>query len=210
MVERTPIRRLTLRRYSPSSVQTCPGQGYHNASDTVASFELHTPSEEVIRDHYGIPDDADLVMGHGWARNTGPLKGALWKRWEHWPATCEACGYRFTEADEWQCNIDAVWRRADNLEELDEKLWQFPVGAMYWADWVPENWLTHHDPRGALTVQTPGGPWTIDQKASDATGFKETGWTRTGEPPLITASPSIHIVGAYHGFLVNGVLSDPL
>ncbi|MCL5265184.1 MAG: hypothetical protein M1343_08345 [Chloroflexi bacterium] len=34
------------------------------------------------------------------------------------------------------------------------------------------------------------------------------GWTVTGEAPNITCSPSINAVGAYHGFLQNGVLSD--
>lgn len=33
-------------------------------------------------------------------------------------------------------------------------------------------------------------------------------WTRTGEPPNITVTPSINHVGQYHGFLKNGVLTD--
>ena len=34
------------------------------------------------------------------------------------------------------------------------------------------------------------------------------GWQVSGEPPLITVSPSINIVGSYHGFVQNGVISE--
>ena len=34
------------------------------------------------------------------------------------------------------------------------------------------------------------------------------GWTITGEPPHLTAHPSINVIGAYHGWLKDGVLSD--
>lgn len=34
------------------------------------------------------------------------------------------------------------------------------------------------------------------------------GWQVTGEPPLITVSPSINLAGAYHGWIQNGIISD--
>jgi len=34
------------------------------------------------------------------------------------------------------------------------------------------------------------------------------GWIVTGREPLITLSPSINIVGSYHGWLRDGVISD--
>jgi hypothetical protein len=34
------------------------------------------------------------------------------------------------------------------------------------------------------------------------------GWEVTGEPPLITVSPSINILGAYHGWIRDGIISD--
>lgn len=34
------------------------------------------------------------------------------------------------------------------------------------------------------------------------------GWQVIGEAPLITLAPSINLVGSYHGFLQNGVISD--
>lgn len=36
------------------------------------------------------------------------------------------------------------------------------------------------------------------------------GWVVTGEPPLLTVSPSINIEGCYHGFLRDGVLGPDL
>lgn len=36
------------------------------------------------------------------------------------------------------------------------------------------------------------------------------GWTVSGVPPNITVSPSINMVGRYHGFLQNGVIGDPV
>jgi hypothetical protein len=34
------------------------------------------------------------------------------------------------------------------------------------------------------------------------------GWVVSGEAPRITVSPSINLVGRYHGFLRDGVISD--
>lgn len=34
------------------------------------------------------------------------------------------------------------------------------------------------------------------------------GWQVTGTAPMITVAPSINIVGSYHGWLQNGVISD--
>jgi Family of unknown function (DUF6527) len=36
------------------------------------------------------------------------------------------------------------------------------------------------------------------------------GWTVTGEAPMISVSPSIHMIGIWHGWLKDGVLSDPV
>lgn len=34
------------------------------------------------------------------------------------------------------------------------------------------------------------------------------GWTVTGDAPMITVSPSINVVGSYHGWIQNGVITD--
>lgn len=59
--------------------------------------------------------------------------------------------------------------------------------------------------RPALMICLPGaGPRILDQKWRDS----QHGWTITGLPPRLTASPSIHILDKYHGWLRDGVLTD--
>ncbi len=81
-------------------------------------------------------------------------------------------------------------------------------------DTNPTDKLTGHLPmieyegtEDHLLVLTPGGTWCVD---CPATGGGH--WTRTGEPPNVTATPSIHLspgVGPpheWHGFLTAGAL----
>lgn len=56
--------------------------------------------------------------------------------------------------------------------------------------------------RAPICVMCPTGKeWCVDAKSSNGSG-----WTVTGEAPLITCSPSID-VGTFHGFLKDGVFS---
>lgn len=64
--------------------------------------------------------------------------------------------------------------------------------------------------RRPLWVMTPGGCWCVDEKPFVSGKYQESGWTVTGEAPNITCSPSINFPGRYHGYLINGVLSDDL
>lgn len=48
------------------------------------------------------------------------------------------------------------------------------------------------------------GPRILDQKWMNS----DHGWVITGDPPNLTASPSIHIIGKYHGWLQNGELTN--
>ena len=58
----------------------------------------------------------------------------------------------------------------------------------YWRDWA--------DKRPPMCVVCPNGEqWEIDRWSSNGTG-----WTVTGDLPLISVSPSI-VVDGYHGFL---------
>jgi hypothetical protein len=59
-------------------------------------------------------------------------------------------------------------------------------------------------------LRTPGGDWIIDYPCEDGKG-----WQRTGEPPNITANPSIGIgrndqgqKWKYHGWLKDGYLVE--
>lgn len=60
--------------------------------------------------------------------------------------------------------------------------------------------------RSPVTGEITGWPFCVDECATD----KTTGWTVTGELPNITCTPSINAVGAYHGYITDGVLSDGL
>lgn len=119
-----------------------------------------------------------------------------------WPLICP-CGYAFKETDEWQHNINRLyWREGDLQSRI--VLSHAPPGSMYFADWY--NW---YGPDGrCLVVVTPGGPWVVDGPSRNNDGSRGNPWTRTGVVPKVTANPSIHIPGKYHGFLRNGFLEE--
>lgn len=53
--------------------------------------------------------------------------------------------------------------------------------------------------------------WSPDQKAfGQQQGWYGDGWDVTGTLPDITCMPSIHVPGEYHGWVKNGVLTDPI
>jgi hypothetical protein len=118
-----------------------------------------------------------------------------------WPTHC-GCGYAFKPDDQWQYNQHQLYRRVDGGQLYT--LGGAPVGAMWRAPWYGPG----KDGKGPLILKTPGGDWDIDGPASNGPG-----WTRTGEPPLITATPSIGMHNRdgswrYHGWLRNGELVD--
>lgn len=125
-------------------------------------------------------------------------------------------------------------RRVDTGEVIHEGVgWIYEAGAH--AAPVGAMWFrkigTHPDPPkpGArnffsgehLCVMTPGGVWNIDSRASNC-GLPDDRehrcWPRRGRPPLVTVDKSFGPtcsagagsiqVGAYHGFLRDGKLSD--
>lgn len=128
-----------------------------------------------------------------------------------WPTHC-ACGRAFAEGDYWSCDQEQLYALPDGREcsthlrltaRKDPRA--APPGAMWVADYVPpgDDWS---GPDGrCLFLRLPDGTdWMIDGPARNGGG-----WTRTGEPPKITARPSIASPG-YHGWLTDGVLSDDL
>lgn len=126
--------------------------------------------------------------------------GADWPRDDpRWPQRC-ACGYEFREEDHWQLFVKRIYLAPDGTEHT---LFDAPAGAMWYADWMSDVW---RGPDGhCLVVKTPAGDWMID---GPATGGGR--WTRTGEPPNVTARPSIGIGDPmrYHGFLTDGELVE--
>lgn len=82
------------------------------------------------------------------------------------------------------------------------------VGAMYWR--YHERKEYDHDPRPLphLAVLTPGGIACLDCPADKE---PHAYWTRSGEPPDVTVSPSLDVGPEtpthWHGFLVAGQLN---
>lgn len=180
MVRPTDESRLYLRRYSDGS---CPNNGgqYHNTMLEVPRVKTFITKQGLIT----IPDE---------------IYEKYPKNHPDWPTKC-ACGYTYEEEDTKQLFQDQVFK-SDTNEEIS--LRDAPIGAMWDAWWLKEGSRFKKRPDGmCLILKTPGGEWMIDGPSSNGNG-----WERTGEIPNITASPSIHCVGRYHGWLKNGVLSD--
>jgi len=112
-----------------------------------------------------------------------------------WPTDC-ACGYVFAESDARQVFVELLY---GNGEGREMTIAEMPPGAMFDVAWTHEK-----GPDGrSLAVKLPGGPhdvWFIDGPSTSG-GY----WTRTGEPPRLTVSPSI-LTPKYHGFLRDGTL----
>lgn len=183
----------SLRRYvgwkkDNEAVRRCTASGlsYHNA---------RAPLDVVTADD---------------AKKKAQVSGDLWPhRDRRWPKTC-ACGYRFKPSDEWQLFTEHEYRRSDTGETTT--LSASPVGAIWLADWLkdsPGSPAHQRDRPGQphLIVKTPAGDWDVDGRSSNNDGM---GWTWTGEPPNVTANPSIGIGNPfrYHGWLRDGQLVD--
>jgi hypothetical protein len=137
-----------------------------------------------------------------------------------WPKQCHYCGYAFQESDDWQRDIDTIYRRTDTGEEMTIR--EAPVGAMWYAPWL-DRFHVPQDDKGNLMVKTPGGDWAIDSQSSNCTmkddrrQEKHHCWIRHGIAPNITvdkqgitcsAGAGSIQCNSYHGFLRSGYLED--
>ncbi|MHB1953562.1 MAG: hypothetical protein ACYCOU_07395 [Sulfobacillus sp.] len=95
------------------------------------------------------------------------------------------------------------------------------VGDMFYVDMTQDVWpwaqdillsdyyRQHNAHRKPLMVRLPNRDFfLVDSKCVSQECGWYGGWTVTGDAPLITVAPSINLVGRYHGWLKNGVLSD--
>lgn len=128
-----------------------------------------------------------------------------------WPKSCSTCGYEFVDDDVWQVNQNAVFVRPDTGETWTQE--NLPIGAMYDAAWW-HPFGVGDDGIALMVILPPGGKthwWHVDGPATN--GPKRNAWTRTGDPraipPTVDVNPSI-LTGEYHGYLRNGVLTDPV
>lgn len=101
-------------------------------------------------------------------------------------------------------NVDITKREVGDMWFLDvppDELKERHLTAQYFAD---------NAGRQPLIVMLPGRHYfCVDGQCFSAERGHYDGWNVTGTPPQITVTPSINMEGRYHGFLTNGVLSDP-
>lgn len=143
-----------------------------------------------------------------------------------WPSECDrGCGYRFTDADEWQSWQELVYRRTDTGQprvlHRSAPAPDAPAaepGASWDAWWMPEGWA---GPDGLhVMVRLPNGrDWHVDGQASNCTrpGEPHKCWIRHGDPrkaeltvdkdgDTCSAGAGSIAAGDYHGFLRGGWL----
>lgn len=79
------------------------------------------------------------------------------------------------------------------------------VGAMVWGRHEVKAYDTDPRPFPHLEVMTPAGLVCLDCPETDPPYLK---WTRTGEPPLVTVTPSLNVNNElWHGWLTDGILT---
>jgi len=129
-----------------------------------------------------------------------------------WPGSCDVCNRTFCgEVMRSTCQeliyIDEVGNETTLREAQFGAMWNEPGRGVTGPDGI------------CLMVKTPGGDWCVDGPSWE-NGVKkhEHAWKRTGKIPVVTATPSIHILSTgydgaerstiYHGWLREGVLID--
>jgi hypothetical protein len=173
--------------------KACPLNGY---SHLARAWAGETPVEQHEVGYFEPVDRDALLVPHNDPR---------------WPQQC-GCGYRFTPDDNYSSSASTIYCNPETGEEY--LLRDAPVGAMWYADWMchgipPERSGpgTFRGPDGhCLNMQLPGDwDWCIDGPATNGDG-----WTRTGTPPNVTASPSVwaNAPKGWHGWLRNGELVE--
>lgn len=156
--ERADRAKESLRRYA--HCEGCNGHSFHNA--IVAIAEIDFPLDN------GFNGDSTRPFDHNDPR---------------WPTKCESCDYVFQPGDEWQHNIDRLYRRGDTGELCAHH--ELPAGATYDAVWLRDFGYVGADGI-ALTVVLPDNThWHVDSRANNCAFPNDNVhkcWSRTGDP----------------------------
>lgn len=111
----------------------------------------------------------------------------------------------------WPCRL--LPERSENPQPGDMWLapWMLeghtPENSHFWLS--AEYWRDHAGRRPPVVVALPNGALFCPDAPYSCVGDNGVnGWTVTGTAPRITVSPSINLIGRYHGWLRAGVLSD--
>jgi hypothetical protein len=191
LLEGTDTVRRRLRRYTwTADGGLCPAlgglghQGFAPWTDVPLEW-----STEGGRRHYRTPDD-----------DAPPRDDP------RWPTRCDGCGQLLGPQTEWQVFGERLYRRADTgaLTTLRDA----PPGAIWEAPWYADAGYVGPDGRCYVAKLPNGGDWIIDGPSTSGGG-----WTRTGEAPRFTVTPSVgrqdkHGGWLYHGWLRDGVFVD--
>jgi hypothetical protein len=93
----------------------------------------------------------------------------------------------------------------DKVMDAFEEGGEERVGAMMWRTHDLKEYDKNPRPFPHLGVMTKAGLICLDCPETDS---PHNYWTRTGEPPNITVTPSLNVnKEQWHGFLTNGVLN---
>ena len=124
-------------------------------------------------------------------------------------ASYELDGKHYFYVDTRELKVGAMWYARNNEGEVVSEAWRrkMHLSAHYWAN------NAHRPPLlVALPCNYSSGPglqvFSIDSQCYERERGYYEGWSVDGEPPRITVAPSINIVGSYHGYLREGVVSD--
>lgn len=100
---------------------------------------------------------------------------------------------------------DVFW--GPTVEECAPNTKWEPLLRLY-ARHLSAYYYVNNSHRLCLFIIMPGlVPFCVDGQTWNH-GVHEGGWTVTGEPEALTVTPSINLIGVYHGFLTAGVISD--
>lgn len=181
----------SLRRYVAGR-QDCPGPyKFHNASVDIGREPF--PENRVVI----FEGEADLGIVNGFQDTEFEAAD------RRWPKVCAGCSYEFNWHDQWQCNVTRLFAGGPSESTWIGTLREAPPGAIWEATWLGKN---YRGPDGrSIVVKLPDGTdWIVD--AETAQGGR---WTRTGEIPRISVTPSVD-TGRYHGFLRDGMITADL
>lgn len=134
------------------------------------------------------------------------------------PVPDESHPLEHDETTDWPSFFAYTGFRNPLTGETREHPHEFGPGAMWWAAWLPKGWTWDNEVEPHLCVETPGGTWNIDSRASNCTQPTDRVhrcWVRHGVPPVITVDKSgltcgagggSILCGGWHGFLRAGEL----
>lgn len=195
-LERTETKRVNLRRW-------------HDSADVRNKCPVHS--------YHNSKVCVDSMEGDAASRTLDAEEAEAFH--DGWGNLCD-CGYAFLSTDSWQVFYETVYVNEHGRQYV---LSDLPVGAMWDAEWMTR--LVSKQDGICLMVQTPGGEWCVDSRASNCTSPKDNAhkcWVRHGDPRDPQGKVKLHVdkkgvtclagggsilCGSYHGFLKNGALT---